>query len=131
MMGRTRLSLSEEEFNRYAVYCVHDAELCLSIFKLLMDGWYRFDPYDRREPFGGQVVAVADDARERNLAGNPIFERMHTRWCWAWLRVFLRPRAWDERKRHAIHFGIFRIKHAIFIRRITAASQSSTNNLLA
>ena len=60
MMGRRRLSLSEEEFQRYAEYCVHDAELCLQIYNLLMDGWYRFDPYDRRDPFPHGELRLID-----------------------------------------------------------------------
>ncbi|MCK7505703.1 MAG: hypothetical protein MZV70_17570 [Desulfobacterales bacterium] len=55
----------------------------------------------------------------------------HARGSGSWLRVFVRTRTGDERKRHTVHFGIFRIEHPILVDRITAPPQPATDNLLA
>jgi len=60
MMGRTRDSLSPGEFAQYADYCLHDTELCYSLFDLMSQGWYSVGDVDLREPFPVKELRLID-----------------------------------------------------------------------
>ena len=62
MMGRRRESLNKYEFENYAEYCLHDVELCHSLFKLMSDGWYSLDEdLDNRGPFPVKELKLIDN----------------------------------------------------------------------
>ena len=60
MMGRTRDSLAPSEFNQYADYCLHDVELCHSLFNLMSQGWYSTSELDLRDPFPLRELRLID-----------------------------------------------------------------------
>jgi DNA polymerase len=61
MMARTRDSLSPVEFQQYAEYCLHDVELCYSIFHFLSTGWYSIGGVvDYRGPFPKKELKLID-----------------------------------------------------------------------
>ena len=59
---------------------------------------------------GRQIVPIADDAGESDLARDAVFQRPHARGHRAGIGVGRRAGARDERERHAIDFGIFRLE---------------------
>ena len=64
-----------------------------------------------RQPLAGQVVAVADQAGEGDLAGDAAFQGTDAGRQRAGLGLLGRAAARDEREGHAVDFGIFRLEH--------------------
>jgi DNA polymerase len=60
MMGRRRMSLNKEEFDKYAVYCLHDVDLCHDLFQLMNAGWYDLESIDKRHPFPTNELRLID-----------------------------------------------------------------------
>lgn len=60
MLGRRRESLAEWEFNQYAEYCLHDVELCHSLFTLMSEGWYDLESMDNRGKFPVKELKLID-----------------------------------------------------------------------
>lgn len=60
MMGRRRESLSPEEFEQYAGYCLLDCELTYDLWQLMSQGWYSLDPYDNRGTFPKDELKLID-----------------------------------------------------------------------
>lgn len=60
MMGVRRGDIGTHEWARYSEYCLNDCEITLGLFKLMVDGWYSVDPYDKREPFPKDELKLID-----------------------------------------------------------------------
>ena len=83
------------------------------------------------EPLAGQVVAVAEQAREGDLAGDAAFEGADAGRQRAGLGVRGRAAARDERERHAVDFGVFRLEMALLVGGVAHPSQAAADHLLA
>ena len=60
MMGRNRESLSPSEFKLYSEYCLNDCDITHDLFMTLAQGWYSFDPYDKRDAFPRDELKLID-----------------------------------------------------------------------
>jgi len=60
MMGRNRESLSPNEFKLYSEYCLNDCDITHDLFMTLAQGWYSFDPYDKRDAFPRDELKLID-----------------------------------------------------------------------
>lgn len=60
MMGRRRESLTPEEFERYAQYCLHDVDLCFQLFNLMANGWYDLGTVDKRDNYPIEELRIID-----------------------------------------------------------------------
>lgn len=59
-MGKRRADFTEEEFTRYAAYCLHDVQLCYDLWHLMSEGWYAVDDYDNRGLFPIEELRLID-----------------------------------------------------------------------
>lgn len=60
MMGRRRESLSPQEFQQYAAYCLHDVDLCFDLFTLMSNGWYDVENVDKRSNYPIRELQLID-----------------------------------------------------------------------
>lgn len=60
MLGRRRDSLSPEEFERYARYCLNDVSITWKLFHILSEGWYNFEDMDNRGLYPLQELKLID-----------------------------------------------------------------------
>ena len=83
------------------------------------------------ESFAGDVVAVAERRGKRDLAGDAALEGADARRHRAWLRVFGRAAAGNERERDAVDLGVFGLEPAFVVGGIAHAPQGAADDLLA
>ena len=81
--------------------------------------------------FVGQLVAVAEQAREGDLAGDAALEGADAGGHRAGLGVRDRAGAGDERERHAVDLGVFGLETPVGVGGVAHAAQGAADDLLA
>lgn len=60
MLGAHRHDMTPLMFKQYSEYCLLDCELTLEIFDRLWNGWYSFNPIDKRDRYPKQELVLID-----------------------------------------------------------------------
>jgi len=55
-----RQDFEPEEFKRYATYCLNDVQLCYDMWRLMSEGWYNIEEFDKREDYPREELKLID-----------------------------------------------------------------------
>lgn len=59
-MGKRRADFTPAQFDEYADYCLHDADLCIQLFDIMGTGWYDLDAFDIRHKYPKDELRLID-----------------------------------------------------------------------
>jgi DNA polymerase len=55
-----RQDFEPEEFKRYATYCLNDVQLDYDMWRLMSEGWYNIEEFDKREDYPREELKLID-----------------------------------------------------------------------